>query len=128
MPVSILLGYIFSSCLCLLYSETTSLMNNKQTLTPKARLYCPDFTIKEITPANGSYFTLEEMQGYVGGLIQIIPLDGEGHEDRLLVVHEEGKLIGLPYNLFATLVWQVYYGDTDYISGNALISHPSLIR
>ena len=100
----------------------------KDTSTPTARLYCTDFTIKEITPANGIYFTLEEMQENVGGLIQIIPLDGEGHEDRLLVVHEEGKLIDLPYNLPATLIWVLYYGDTDYVSGNAIICHPSFIR
>jgi hypothetical protein len=56
-------------------------------LTPTARLYCTDFTIKEIIPENGFYFTLKELQQYVGGLIQIIPLDGEGLEDRLLVVH-----------------------------------------
>jgi hypothetical protein len=68
---------------------------NQHTPRPKATLYCADFRIKEITPANGLYFTLAEMQKYVGGLIEIIPLDREGLEDKLLVVNEEGKLTGL---------------------------------
>lgn len=100
----------------------------QQTSRPKALLYKTDFRIIEITPANGVYFTLEEMQQYVGGLIQIIPLEGEGHDDRLLVVHDEGKLIDLSYNLPATLVWILYYGDTDYVCGDAIVSAPQFIR
>ena len=103
-------------------------MDKKDLSTPKARLYFTDLRIREINPVNGIYFTLEELQGYVGGIIQIIPLDGEGHEDRLLVVHEEGKLIDLPFNLPATLIWIMYYGETDYVSCNAIVCHPSFIR
>ncbi len=95
---------------------------------PVALLYKTDFSVEEIKPANSRYFNLEEMQAYVGGLIQIIPLDGEGLEDRLLVVNEEGKNDGLPFNLFATLEWVKYYGETDFVSGDAIICHPSLIR
>ena len=95
---------------------------------PVALLYKTDFSVEEIKPANRRYFKLEEMQAYVGGLIQILPLDGEGLEDRLLVVNEEGKNIGLPFNLFATVEWIKYYGETDFVSGDAIICHPSLIR
>ena len=94
----------------------------------QALLYKTDFSVEEITPANRRYFKLEEMQRLVGGLIQIIPLDGEGLEDKLLVVNEEGKNENLPFNLFATLEWIKYYGDTDFVSGDAIICHPSLIR
>jgi hypothetical protein len=50
------------------------------------------------------------MQSAVGGRIEIIPLEREGLEDLLLVVHEEGKLISLPlnyprYNRMDTLLW-----------------------
>jgi len=103
-------------------------MDKRQASRPIARLYCSDFTIKEITPANGICFTLAELQGYVGGLIEILPLEEDELEDRLLVVHEEGKLLSLPYNIPATLIWIMYYGDTDYVSGNAVICHPSFIR
>jgi hypothetical protein len=101
-------------------------MDKKLTLT--ARLYRTDFQIQEISPANGLYFTLEELQGYVGGIIQIIPLDGEGHEDRLLILHEEGKLISLSLNVPATLIWIMYYGETDFVCGDAIVCHPSFIR
>ncbi len=95
---------------------------------PRALLYKTDLTVEEIKPANRRYFKLEEMQAYVGGLIQIIPLDGDGLEEQLLVVNEEGKNINLPFNLFATIEWIKYYGETDFISGDAIICHPSLIR
>ena len=103
-------------------------MDKKQTSRPTARLYSSDFRIKEITPANGIYFTLEELQGYVNGRIEIIPLEADDLEDRLLVVHEEGKLISLPFNLPATLIWIMYYGESDFISGDAIVCHPSFIR
>ena len=101
--------------------------SKEQTQLP-ALLYSADLSVKRIKPANGRYFTLEEMQRVVGGRIEIIPLDREGLEDRLLVIHEEGKLISLPLNIFATLEWIRYYGETDYVSGDAIICHPDLIR
>ena len=103
-------------------------MDKKKTSTPKARLYTTDFIIKEVAPANGIYFTLEELQGYVGGRIEILHLEADDLEDRLLVVHEEGKLISLPFNLPAILIWIMYYGETDFVSGDAVICHPNLIR
>ena len=107
------------------------MLRNNQTGTPnepRALLYKTDFSVEEIQPANGRYFKLEEMQKYVGGLIEIIPLDGEGLEDKLLVVNEEGKLVNLPFNLFATAEWEKYYGQTDYVSGDAIICDPKFIR
>lgn len=95
---------------------------------PQALLYKTDFSVEEIKPANGRYFKLEEMQKYVGGLIEIIPLDGDGLEEKLLVVNEEGKLINLPFNLFATMEWVKYYGETDFVSGDAIICDPNFIR
>lgn len=104
-----------------------NITNSKDTR-PVALLYKTDFTVEEIQPGNGRHFKLEEMQKYVGGLIEIIPLDGEGLEDKLLVVNEEGKLINLPFNYFATAEWEKYYGHTDYVSGDAIICHPKFIR
>jgi len=97
-------------------------------IAPIALLYKTDLSVEEIRPANRRYFKLEEMQAYVGGLIQIIPLDGEALEDMLLVVNEEGKNINLPFNLFATIEWIKYYGETDFVSGDAIICHPKFIR
>ena len=103
-------------------------MPDSKGIKPIALLYKTDLSVEEIKPANGRYFKLEEMQAYVGGLIEIIPLDGEGLEDKLLVVNEEGKLENLQLNIFATAEWFKYYGKTDYISGDCIICHPSLIR
>ena len=55
-------------------------------------------------------------------------VEREGLEQRLLVVHEEGKLISLPLNILATIEWMKYYGETDFVSGDAIICHPDLIR
>lgn len=41
----------------------------------------------EVKPQNGKFFTLEELQGYVHGYIQIVYLK----DGRLMVVNEEGK-------------------------------------
>lgn len=106
--------------------------NNNPTPSKEARsialLYKTDLSVEEIKPANGRHFKLEEMQTYVGGLIEIVPLDGEGLEDKLLVVNEEGKLENLPLNIFATVEWVKYYGQTDYVSGDAIICDPNFIR
>ena len=44
------------------------------------------FTISEIEPANGHDFTLEELQQYVGGLIEIVEMPTPG---QIMVVNEE---------------------------------------
>ena len=102
-------------------------INSEKTKLP-ALLLMTDLSVTWIGPANGNYFTLEELQVYVGGRIEILHLDREGLEHRLLVVHEEGKLISLPLNILATVEWMKYYGETDFVSGDAIICHPDLIR
>lgn len=56
----------------------------------------------------------------IGGYIQLVPLAGK-FEGLSLYVHEEGKLLGLPYNTIATTAWEVSYGATDIILGNAVL-------
>lgn len=65
-----------------------------------ATIYHPADAPREITPANGTNFTLEEMQGIVGGYIQIINI-GNGN---VMVINEEGKLLNLPKNAHATII------------------------
>lgn len=45
-------------------------------------------------PKNGSDFSLEELQFFVGGLIEILDID----ENKVLVCNEEGRLKNLPIN------------------------------
>lgn len=62
--------------------------------------------------------SLAEMQGVVGGLIEVIYPNPKTQ----IIINEEGKLRDLPINTEATLVWKNngnYYGDV--IMGNAII-------
>jgi len=60
----------------------------------------------------------EVISGSVGGYIQSISV--EGNID--LWVNEEGKLNRLPYNHKATEIWKLYFGDTDVMSGDVVIT------
>ena len=80
--------------------------------------------ISEVQPKNGKFFELEELQKAVGGYIEIINLGN----DQLMVVNEEGKIDGLPYNLIATQIYQRETRALDYIAGNALICTNNQIR
>ena len=83
----------------------------------------PDGTHNEVIPANGEYFTLEEMQGYVGGYIEFALVRGDN--DTLgMVVNEEGMLLGLPLNEIASILSQqgfifgsVLYGPLAAFTG-----------
>lgn len=74
----------------------------------------------KITPKEGSKFTLEELQGYVGGLIERIELKG-----RFMLVNEEGKIFNLRANSRATMlatqessVWDIIRGDVVVLNYN----------
>lgn len=66
--------------------------------------------------SHGEYYALADA---VGGMIQAIPLDDS---DMMLWCNEEGKLIGLPYNQYATNVWVKYWGKTDVMVGDCVIT------
>ena len=57
----------------------------------------------------------------VAGWIQSVDLD-ETLTGFTLWVNEEGKLDGLPYNQKATHLWELSYGFTDVIVGNAVLT------
>ena len=62
----------------------------------------------KVSPANGKQFTLDELQGYVGGLIEPVPLrkDIAGSEDhwKEMYVNEEGLLHNLKVNTTASIL------------------------
>lgn len=69
----------------------------------------------EVSPKNGADFKLEELRTFVGGSIEIAQtIDG-----RIMVLNEEGKLLGLPINDRATLLY--VYGSYDPICGDVLV-------
>lgn len=51
-----------------------------------------------ITPENGVFFTLKELQNYVGGYIEMLLTN----DDRTMIVNEDGKLKSLEVNNEAT--------------------------
>lgn len=62
----------------------------------------------EVQPKNGTDYSLEELQGFVGGYIEIILVG----DDSYMVVNEEGKLMGLPVNIKASgMARDVIVGD-----------------
>jgi hypothetical protein len=65
---------------------------------------------------------LRQLQEIVGGLIEAIP----SSEDVTIWVNEEGKLLGLPRNRLAEMVWAQCdawgcLAAGDWISGNAIV-------
>lgn len=76
-----------------------------------------DGSYKETSPQNGKYYDLRELQSAVGGLIEPIYI-GNG---KVMFINGEGKLMGLPVNLNATLRLN-RAGITDYVAGSALIT------
>jgi len=59
----------------------------------------------EVKPNDKSGFSLEELQGYVGGLIQVVPYSAT--ETDISYINEEGLLLGLPYNYVASSTFGV---------------------
>ncbi len=79
-----------------------------------------DGQTEEFSPTNGEAFSLAELQGVVGGHIEVIPLD----KGRVMVLNEEGKLDGLPLNPAATLRAYGPIFSGDVIVGDVLIAEP----
>lgn len=76
----------------------------------------------EILPINRKHpFTLAELQTLVGGYIELIPIGS-----KYIVVNEEGRLMGLPFNENASkLVAQFGY---PFIVGDALFTEKRFVK
>ena len=57
--------------------------------------------------------TLKEAQDFVGGMVECIAWPNGD----LLIVNEEGKLMGLPLNPEATLLWKMTFDNDNYVTG-----------
>ena len=57
--------------------------------------------------------TLKEAQDFVGGMVECITWPNGD----LLIVNEEGKLMGLPLNPEATLLWKMTFDNDNYVTG-----------
>jgi hypothetical protein len=81
--------------------------------------------IRWIQPTNGRRsFTLQELQAYVGGYIEVVPTPVVviGGHPSYLVVNEDGKQAQLPYNHTATVLLHLAGGmPTDYVVGDVVL-------
>lgn len=84
-----------------------------------ARIITTKGKVIEVTPKNGTDFSLEELQYIVGGIIEIVST-GAG----LMVLNEYGKLLGLDINQRATEI----YGRRDIIVGDVLVCSSDEIK
>lgn len=89
-----------------------------------AQHFLTDGIVKELLPANGVKFTLEELQGAVEGHIEAVYFS----DGRVMFVNEEGRLEGLPINDKATSTCAADPGAEQFlwagdapIVGNALL-------
>lgn len=71
-----------------------------------------------VKPKNGTDFSLEELQEVVGGYIEIIYVKGND----IMVLNEEGKLIGLPIND------KVSELAGELIVGNVLVCDTKMVK
>lgn len=84
-----------------------------------------DGRMQGVRPANGGDFSLEELQGFVEGLIEIIDLT----PNVIMVVNEEGKGLLEP-NPAATVIAKARGAifPHDYIAGNALMCPSDMVK
>jgi hypothetical protein len=79
-------------------------------------LYQTDGRVKEIRPS-GAHWTLEELQGLVGGYIGIVRTT----DDRFMVINEMGKVMNPPLDLNIPATRLYVHGRRDVILGPAVV-------
>ena len=57
--------------------------------------------------------SLKEAQDFVGGMVECITFPNGD----VLIINEEGKLIGLPFNPEASLLWKITFDNDNYVTG-----------
>ena len=75
-----------------------------------------------VFPNNKTDFQLDELQKFVGGLIEII----KTKDGKTIVINEECKINDLPINQKASQLYQ--YNKFDFIVGDVLICQSNEIR
>ncbi|MDR0691489.1 MAG: DUF3846 domain-containing protein [Prevotellaceae bacterium] len=86
-------------------------------------LYCANGTQKTVAPKNKKNFSLQELQSFVGGYIEMVFIS----DSLVMVVNEEGKFEELPINVRATEIIR-QAGIQDTIAGDALVCSSKLIK
>lgn len=76
--------------------------------------------VEPVHPANAKAFSLEELQGFVGGYVEALRMD----TGQMMFLNEDGKSMGLPFNLIANMLAHDLTGiaPNDSIVGDVLIA------
>lgn len=84
-----------------------------------------DGRITPIQP-DGKTFTLKELQGHVGGMIEIYPMPKHKSRDikRIMVMNENGRIHDLPKNVIASAA----FGPDGHIVGDVIICPSRLVK
>jgi hypothetical protein len=96
-----------------------------------AKLITPDGKCTPVVPKNGKQFSLKELQGFVGGYIEMVaPPSKNG---AVIICNEDGKAEGLAHNKLATEMWQAHAEPgsmrmSDHLVGTILLCHRSQIN
>lgn len=98
--------------------------DEQATETKSAKIIYADKEEEDYTPKNGKTFELDEMQGIVGGYIEIINLK----DGRMMIVDEEGKLNNKEVNIPATNILRRDHYTTDYIVGTAIVCDADMVK
>ena len=65
-----------------------------------------------------------EVKEFVGGMVEAVTFPNGD----LLLLNEEGKLMGLPLNLEATAIWRETFDNDNYITGrNDFVVGPAIL-
>ena len=94
------------------------------TETKSAKIIYTDKEDEYYTPKNGNTFELDELQGIVGGWIEIVRLK----DGRIIVIDEEGKSKDKAVNIPATNIMRRDHFTTDYIVGTAIVCDADMVE
>ena len=68
--------------------------------------------------------TLKEAQKFVGGYVEGITFPNGDY----LIINEEGKLMGLPFNPEASALWKATFDNDNYVTGrNDFVVGPAIL-
>ena len=77
-------------------------------------------TVEVVEPANGTDFTLSELQGFVVGLIDIVELP----DGLIMVVNDEYLFNGSPLNPLASAM----VGEGGHVRGDVLVCPSEMVK
>ena len=93
-----------------------------------------DGTIIPVKPENGKNFSLDELNKFVGGYMEIVRLQA-GHvglievkPGDLMIVNDNGLRLELPLNRTATAMYWLGRNSVDPVVGDVLLCKNSQVR